>query len=87
MPADPTVDGQPYYQEYYVGEAEDVGEVVEVGLSLTVAAGSFTDCIKTHDFSTLDPDLDEYKYYCPGVGTVKVEEPDIQEELVEYMLP
>jgi hypothetical protein len=86
MPADPAVDGRPYYQEYYVGEAEDVGEVIEVGLSLTVAAGSFTDCIATHDFSTLDADLDETKYYCPGVGTVKVTEPDIEEELVESSL-
>jgi hypothetical protein len=84
MPADPQVDGRPYYQEYYVGEAEDVGEVVEVGLTVEVAAGTFEDCIKTHDTSTLDPDLDEYKYYCPGIGTVLVEEPDITEELVEH---
>jgi hypothetical protein len=86
MPAEPMVDGQPYYQEFYPGEAEDAGEVVEVGVSVTVAAGTFEDCIKTHDTSTLDPDLDEFKYYCPGVGTVLVEEPDVQEELVEYSL-
>lgn len=86
MPADPMVDGMPYYQEYYVGEAEDAGEVVEVGIAVDVKAGSFTDCIKTHDTSTLDAKLDEFKYYCKGIGTVKVDEHDIVEELVETSL-
>lgn len=84
MPADPKVDGKPYYQEYYVGEAEDVGEVVATGVSVTVPAGTFDDCIKTHDTSTLDPELEEFKYYCRGVGTVLIEEEDVREELVEF---
>jgi hypothetical protein len=87
MPAEPSVDGQPYYQEYYPGEAEDVGEVVAVGLSVTVPAGTFDDCVKTHDTSPLIPDLDEHKYYCRGVGNVLVEEPDATEELTEYAMP
>lgn len=83
MRATPTVDGQPYYQEFFEGEAEDVGEVVAVGESVTVAAGSFTACIRTHDTSTLDPELDELKTYCPGVGVVRIEEPGgVVEELV-----
>jgi hypothetical protein len=81
MPASPIVDGRRYYQEYYPGEAEDVGEVVAVGLSVTVPAGTYSDCIKTHDTSTLDRSLDEMKYYCRGVGTVKVEEPEALVEL------
>jgi hypothetical protein len=84
MWGEPTVDGRPYYQEYYPGEAEDVGEVVELGLSLTVEAGSFEDCLKTHDTSTIELDLDEYKYYCPGIGNVLVEEPDLDQELFSY---
>jgi len=86
MPADPKVDGKPYYQEYYPGEAEDVGEVVEVGLTVEVQAGSFDDCVKTHDTSTLDTRMDEHKYYCRDIGSVKTEEPDITEELVESSL-
>jgi hypothetical protein len=81
MPATPTVDGQPYYQEYYPGVAEDVGEVIEVDVSVTVPAGMYTDCIKTHDTSTLDPELDENKIYCRGIGNVFVEEPDFDVEL------
>jgi hypothetical protein len=84
MWADPTVDGQPYYQEYYRGEAEDVGEVIDVGLDITVEAGSFADCIETRDTSTLDRDMEEFKYYCPGVGNVLVDEPDVSEELFSY---
>jgi hypothetical protein len=87
MWADPKVDGQPYYQEFYPGEAEDVGEVVEVGLSVTVPAGTFDDCVKTHDTSTLDATLDEQKTFCRGVGNVLVEEGDVTEELVESSLP
>jgi hypothetical protein len=84
MPGDPQVDGQPYYQEYYPGEAEDYGEIVEVGLSISVRAGEFTDCIETYDASTLDRQLQEFKTYCAGIGTVLVEEPDVNEELVSY---
>ncbi len=84
MPGNPQVDGQPYYQEYDLGEAEDVGEVVEVDLTLEVPAGSFSHCIKTHETSTLDPELDEYKYFCEGIGLTLVEEPDFDVFLVGY---
>lgn len=87
MRANPTVDGQRYYSEFYVGEAEDAAEVVEVGVSVTVPAGTFDDCITTHETSTLDLTLDELKHYCPGIGNVLVEEPDLDEALVEYNVP
>ncbi|MCA9706466.1 MAG: hypothetical protein KDK70_11505 [Myxococcales bacterium] len=87
MKANPTVDGERYYSEYYVGEAEDAAEVIEAGVSVTVSAGTFEDCIVTHETSTLDLMLDERKYYCPGIGNVLVEEPDLDEELVEYDVP
>lgn len=86
MPATPAVDGQPYFQEYYVGEAEDVGEVVEVGISVSVPAGDYTDCIKTHDTSHLDATLDEHKVYCPGVGNVLTEEPTGNVELLSVTM-
>jgi hypothetical protein len=86
MPAEPKVDGNPFYQEFYPGHAEDVGEVVEVGVSVSVPAGAFENCIKTHDTSTLERDQDEFKYYCPGVGTVLAEEDDEREELINYKL-
>lgn len=81
MPAEPTVDGQPYFQEYLEGEAEDVGEVISTGESIEVTAGMFTDCIRTRDTSHLDASLDEEKVYCPGVGNVFVKEPDLDVQL------
>jgi hypothetical protein len=87
MPAEPKVGDRSYYQEYSVGEAEDYGEVVGVGLAVTVAAGSWSDCIRTHDASTLDPELDEHKTYCRDVGNVRIEEGEVIEELVGYTLP
>lgn len=59
---------QPYRQEYRPCEAEDQGEVLAVDASVTVPAGSFTGCVLTKDFSELEPDVVENKYYCPGVG-------------------
>ena len=84
MKGDPEVDGERYYQEFLEGEAEDVGEVVDEDVRIRVAAGRFRDCIKTHDTSTVDNALEEYKYYCPGIGNVLVEEADVDEELVDY---
>lgn len=85
LPADPTVDGQPYFQEYFEGEAEDVGEVIAVGESITVAAGSYTDCVRTRDTSHLDATLNEEKVYCPDLGNVFTQEPGGDAALVSYV--
>lgn len=69
MQANPQV-GQRYYQEFYLGEAEDEAMVVSLNASATVPYGSFNGCLQTHDFTRLEPDANEDKYYCPGVGLV-----------------
>jgi hypothetical protein len=69
MPADPQV-GQKYRQEFYEGEAEDTGEVLKVGQSVTVPAGSYDDVIVTEDINPFEPDVIEEKYYAKGVGFV-----------------
>lgn len=86
MLADPAI-GDEYRQEFLPGEAEDYGEIVALDESVDVPAGSFTGCVKTRDRSVLDPELDEFKYYCDGVGNVLVEEKDRRFELIEYQLP
>jgi hypothetical protein len=82
MLADPRV-GDAYYQEYYEGEAEDYGEVVEVDVAADVPAGSFTGCVKTRDTTKLEPDVEEFKTYCEGIGVVLEEEEDTRVELQE----
>jgi len=36
-----------------------------------VPFGSFTGCMETRDFTALEPDVEEHKIYCPGVGVVE----------------
>jgi hypothetical protein len=69
MPAAPAV-GDAYRQEYYEGEAEDMGQVVRVGQSTTVAAGRYDDVLVTEDWTPLEPEVVEEKSYAPGVGLV-----------------
>jgi hypothetical protein len=83
MLGDPAV-GDAYYQEYWIGAAEDRGEVVEVDVSVTVQAGTFEGCVVTRDTSAINPTADEYKTYCPGVGVVLEESGDERIELVEF---
>lgn len=69
MLADPKV-GDAYRQEFYEGEAEDLGEVVRIGGSKTVPAGTYTDLLVTKDWNPLDPEVVEQKTYAPGVGVI-----------------
>ncbi len=69
MPADPQV-GDAYRQEYYPGEAEDLGEVLRLGQTTTVPAGTFSDVLVTRDWNPLEPEVIEEKHYARGVGLV-----------------
>jgi hypothetical protein len=69
MPAEPAP-GQAYRQEYLVGEAEDMAEVARVGVTETVPVGSFDDLLVTTEWTPLEPETVEEKYYAPGVGLV-----------------
>ncbi|HUP11255.1 MAG TPA: hypothetical protein VM187_03570 [Niastella sp.] len=62
-----------YYQEYLPGIAEDQGQVVNTNSTVTVPYGTFTGCVKTKEFTSLEPGVIEYKYYAAGVGLLKTE--------------
>jgi hypothetical protein len=88
VPATPLA-GQRYRQEYYACAAEDMGEILELNASAVVPYGSFTGCLKTRDFTPLEPGLNENKYYARGVGlvlTVDVAN-GTREELVDVQVP
>lgn len=70
MLADPQV-GDIYRQEFYKGEAEDIGEVTGVGGSITVPLGTFTDILVTEEWTPLEPNVRERKTYVPGIGVVE----------------
>ena len=69
MPANPAV-GQRNRQEYAFGEAEDEGEIIALDETVTVAAGEYSGCVKTKEWSRLEPGVLEHKYYARGVGLV-----------------
>ena len=69
MQADPAI-GEPYRQEYYKGEAEDMAEVLAFNVSVDVTFGSFTRCLQTEEWTPLEPEIVENKYYAPGIGVV-----------------
>ena len=64
--------GEPYRQEYLAGEAEDMGQVIAVGETVTVPYGTMKDCVQTKDWSLLEPGS-EKKWYAKGVGLVRAE--------------
>jgi hypothetical protein len=90
MGADPEV-GDFYRQEFLLGEAEDMGEVVSRGdESVTVPAGTYDDdVLKTRDWTPIEPDAVEFKYYAPGVGMVLEVNPESGErvELINNTTP
>jgi len=70
MPAQPQV-GETHRQEYYAGYAEDFFKVVDLNASITVPYGSFTGAMRTEEWTPLEPDVLDNKYYVKGIGEVK----------------
>jgi hypothetical protein len=66
--------GQIYRQEYRKGEAEDGAQVLSVSEHVSIGYGSYDSVIKTLEFTPLEPDAREYKYYARGVGLVLITE-------------
>ncbi len=60
-----------YRQEYYAGEAEDVGQVLSLYESVNVSYGSFTNCLQVAEWNLLEPGIVEHKFYATGVGLLK----------------
>jgi hypothetical protein len=71
LPATPRP-GLAYRQEYYKGQAEDAAQVLSLDKRAKVPFGAFSDVLVTKDFTPLQPELLEHKFYAPGVGPVMV---------------
>jgi hypothetical protein len=87
MKASP-VDGDLYHQEYYPGVAEDMAEVLALGMPITLTDGSAYSTLQTRDFTPLEADVEELKYYARGIGVVLEEnhEEDVRAELTGVFL-
>lgn len=62
--------GDNYRQEYLVGSAEDQATVLALDETVDVPYGTLEHCLKTKDYTYLDPGNVENKYYCSGLGLV-----------------
>jgi hypothetical protein len=65
--------GKSYRQELLWVEAEDVAKVLALDANESVSGGAFRckhACVKTRDYTALEPDANEHKYYAPGVGLI-----------------
>jgi len=85
MLADPRP-GVSYRQEYYEGEAEDMGKVLTLNAKVSIEFGEFEDCLKTKEWTALEPGEIEHKYYAPDIGLIYIEElkgKTVHVELVE----
>jgi hypothetical protein len=86
MPAAPAV-GDAFRQEYYAGEAEDLGEILEVGVSRSIELGDYDDVVVMEHWTPLEPDVVEEKWYAAGVGVIYETDGDSEVELIEFTAP
>ena len=62
--------GTTYRQEFSLTVAEDLARVEALGVRVKVPYGSFDNALRTFEFTPLEPDAKERKFYVPGVGQV-----------------
>jgi hypothetical protein len=68
--------GDAYRQELLANEAEDAATVTGLGRHVVVPYGAFDGCLETLDFTPIEPDLMEAKFYAPSVGVVLEVDPE-----------
>jgi hypothetical protein len=87
LPAKPKV-GMSYREEYSKGVAEDQSRVLALDEQAQVPAGHFKPVLMTEDFSPIEPNVSELKFYAGGSGqavlAVDVSGGTEREELVRY---
>ena len=69
MPGKPMV-GSRYYQEMAPKVAMDRAEIVSISETVKVPAGTFKNCLKTRESSSLESGVED-KLFAPGVGLLK----------------
>jgi hypothetical protein len=70
MPGRPAV-GARYYQEVAPKVAMDRAEVVSIGETAKVPAGTFKECVRVKETTPLEPGVTEYKVHAPEIGLVQ----------------
>jgi len=64
-------EGDFYREEYFLGDAEDVAEVIDTDVDgVGVPLGVYNDVLNTKNSSPIEPDVYELKYHALGIGTI-----------------
>ena len=74
--------GDRYHQEYYPGEAEDMAEVTDLDVSITLSDGFEASTLEAREENPLEDGASESKYYAEGVGVILEQGEDEKTELV-----
>jgi hypothetical protein len=69
MPAHPRI-GETHRQEYLKGHAEDWFKVLSLDAEVSVPHGRYTHALRTREWTPLEPDVIDNKYYVHGIGEV-----------------
>ena len=69
LPAHPRP-GLRYREEYYKGHAEDGAEILDLDSHVKVPYRTYDNLLQTRNFSSIEPDVVEEKFYARGVGVV-----------------
>ena len=84
-------EGDYYRQEFFLGDAEDMAEVISIDAGLVnVFFGNYSDdVLQTKEWTPIEPDVVEHKYYAPYIGMILEVNPDSGErvELIEMTTP
>jgi hypothetical protein len=87
LPAKPRV-GLRYREEYSKGVAEDQSRVIALDMQSQVRAGHFKHALMTEDFSPIERNVSELKFYAKGSGqavlAIDVSGGTDREELIKY---
>jgi hypothetical protein len=62
--------GRRFRQEWYQGQAEDVVKVIDRSAAVTVPYGRFRHALRTAEWTALEPEVLDNKYYVKGIGEV-----------------
>jgi len=62
--------GDTYYQENAPGVVADQARVKSLDETVTVPYGTFTECVKTQEWTPIEPGDRAFKLYAPGIGPI-----------------
>ena len=75
--------GDAYRQEFFLGDAEDLARVTSLaGSAESPYASCSSTCLVTDEFTPIEPDVLENKFYLPGIGKILTLDPETGEQEV-----